>query len=175
MLSIVDYPYFQPQYPDGTMPEGLFSFQVFKSEQEAIDWMEMHLDADEKSETIEIREYANDDIEGVVMIDSSGNPTMKIEEVPTDGISNLICDEVLHNVYSLNDLYTPKMENETQQAYEDRVYTKANDLVNQAIELIEEENDYDFSSYGGNPDVDWYDEARFDAVQTVLRWVTERQ
>ena len=31
----------------------------------------------------------------------------------------------------------------------------------------------DFSSFGGNPDVEWYDEARDQAIWTVMDWMLE--
>ena len=45
--------------------------------------------------------------------------------------------------------------------------------MNDAIVAIEESGDYDFSSCGGNPDIEWYDEARDEAVRHVIRWMTD--
>ena len=65
-----------------------------------------------------------------------------------------------------------KQEGECEQEYEDRVYTEALDYVNDAIVSIEESGEYNFQSYCGTPDVEWYDEARDWAVKDVLGWIT---
>ena len=60
---------------------------------------------------------------------------------------------------------------ETFEAYSDRVYGRALDLVNETIGNVEEELEYDFSSFGGNPDTDWFDEAREGVMTVVMRWM----
>ena len=167
MLSITDYKYYQPER-NGEMPEELFSFHAFRSEQECKDWLWQHdYDADEW----EIHEYCNDEIEGVTIIDEYGDEYMKIEEVPDDGIANLICDEVLMCAGSMDNLRSCRQDDETEDAYKDRVYGEALDEVNAAIQSIEEDNEYNFAAYGGTPETEWYDEARDEAVKQVMRWM----
>ena len=45
--------------------------------------------------------------------------------------------------------------------------------MNAAIIAIEEYGEYNFQAYCGTPDVEWYDEARDDAVRTVMDWMLE--
>ena len=178
MLTINDYPYFQPDryFDDGTnvdylgMPEELFSFQAFRTEEECRQWLINH---DYNPGDFCIHEYCNDDIEDVTIIDADGDIIMKIEDVPTDGIVNMLGDEVLFNAGSIDNLHATRQSDETEDQFKDRVYGLALDEVNAAICSIEERNEYDFSSYGGNPDVEWYDEARDDAVRDVMNWMLE--
>ena len=169
MITKNDYPYYQPQHEDGSMAGNLFSFQAFRSEQEAIDWGDKWLE-EEGNEDIEIREYCNDDIEGVVLIDSDENPIQKIEELSDDEIEELILEAVKHDNY-IENLVMTKLDGESDDHFNDRVYGEAHKKVMEAITAIEEENDYDFSSYGGKPDTDWYDEARDYAVRKVMNWM----
>jgi hypothetical protein len=172
MITINDYPYYQPQHENGDMPEGLFSFQAFRSEQEAIDWMEWHLD-EEGNDDIDIREYCNDDIEGVTLIDYNGDIIPKIEDLSDEEIADMITDRILLDAGSIDNLHATRQSDETEDQFKDRVYGEALDLINDTIGCIEEDNEYDFSSFGGNPDVEWYDEAREDALWTVMNWMLE--
>jgi hypothetical protein len=172
MITINDYPYYQPQHENGDMPEGLFSFQAFRSEQEAIDWMEWHLD-EEGNDDIDIREYCNDDIEGVTLIDYNGDIIPKIEDLSDEEIADMITDRILLDAGSIDNLHATRQSDETEDQFKDRVYGEALDLINDTIACIEEDNEYDFSSYGGNPDVEWYDEARELALETVIGWMLE--
>lgn len=171
-MTINDYKYYQPQHENGDMPEGLFSFQAFQSEQDAIDWMEWHLD-EEGNDDIEIREYCNDDIEGVTLIDYNGDIIPKIEDLPDEEIADLITDQILLDAGSIDNLHATRQSDETEDQFKDRVYGEALDLINDTIAFIEEDNEYDFSSFGGNPDVEWYDEARELAMETVMGWMLE--
>lgn len=178
MLTINDYPYFQPDryFDDGTnvdylgMPEEQFSFQAFRTEEECRQWLINH---DYNPGDFCIHEYCNDDIEDVTIIDADGDIIMKIEDVPTDGIVNMLGDEVLLNAGSIDNLHATRQSDETEEQFKDRVYGEAHNEVMNAIIAIEERNEYDFSSYGGNPDVEWYDEARDDAVRDVMNWMLE--
>lgn len=172
MITINDYPYYQPQHENGDMPEGLFSFQAFRSEQEAIDWMEWHLD-EEGNDDIDIREYCNDDIEGVTLIDYNGDIIPKIEDLSDEEIADMITDRILLDAGSIDNLHATRQSDETEDQFKDRVYGEALDLINDTIACIEEDNEYDFSSYGGNSDVEWYDEARELALETVMGWMLE--
>jgi hypothetical protein len=172
MITINDYPYFQPQHENGDMPEGLFSFQAFRSEQEAIDWMDAHLD-EQGNDDIEIREYCNDDIEDVTLIDYNGDIIPKIEDLSDEEIADMITDRILIDAGSIDNLHATRQSDETEDQFKDRVYGEALDLINDTIACIEEDNEYDFSSYGGNPDVEWFDEAREQALWTVMDWMLE--
>ena len=174
MITKNDYPYYQPQHEDGTMAGGLFSFQAFRTMQEAVDWGEKHLDLD-GNEDVEIREYCNDDIEGVTLIDSDENPIQKIEELSDNEIEDLITGMVMHDAGSIDNLLMCRQDDETLDQFKDRVYGEAHSKVMDAIGAIEDENEYDFSSYGGNPDTEWYDEARDGAILVVTRWMLGKE
>jgi hypothetical protein len=122
-----------------------------------------------------IFEYQDDDIDDVTLIDQNGDIIPRIEEVPEDRIVNMLTDEVLFNAGtgSLDNVVILKQDDETQQEYEDRVYQKALDAVNDEIVYIEENGKYNFQSYCGTPDVEWYDKARDWAVKDVMAWMTE--
>ena len=174
MLTIIDYPYFQPdRYSDdgtnieyGGIPEELFSFQAFRTEEECRQWLINH---GYNPDDFVIHEYCNDDIEDVTLIDEDGNVIPKIEDFSDDEIEDMLTDEVRFN----DNLTVERQDGETEDQYMDRVYGLALDKVNDAICAIEEANEYDFSFYGGNPDTEWYDEARDEAVQQVMKWMLD--
>lgn len=185
MLSKLSYTYYQPDRysDDGTnvewlgMPEGLFSFQAFRSEEECIAWLENN---GYEPGDFTIHEYQNDDIEGVTIIDEYGDVIPKIEDLSDEEIEDLLTDEVLIMTgsidnrlsVSLDNLRATRQSNESEDHFKERVYTEALELVNSAIVLIEESGDYDFSRFGGNfVDIEWYDEAREGAVKTVMGWM----
>lgn len=178
MITINDYPYFQPEwYHDddtnidyGGIPDELFSFQAFRTEEECREWLINH---DYNPDEFVIHEYCNDDIEGVTIIDKYGDIIPKIEDMSDEEIEDLLTDEVLLTAGSIDNLHATRQSDETEDQFKDRVYGDALDDVNAAIESIEESGDFDFSSYGGNPDVEWYDEARDGAVITVMHWMLE--
>jgi len=176
MLTINDYPYFQPdRYSDdginidyGGMPEELFSFQAFRTEEECRQWLINH---DYNPDDFVIHEYCNDDIEDVTLIDEDGSVIPKIEGFSDDEIKDMLTDQVLFAAGSIDNLIQTRQAFETIDQFKDRVYELAQDEVEAAICAIEEANEYDFSAYGGNPDVEWYDEARDEAVRVVMRWM----
>ena len=178
MLTINDYPYFQPEwYHDddtnieyGGMPDELFSFQAFQTEEECRQWLINH---DYNPGDFCIHEYCNDDIEDVTLIDSDGDIIPKIEDLSDEDIADLITDRILLDAGSIDNLHATRQSDETEDQFKDRVYGDALDLINDAVGCIEEDNEYDFSSFGGNPDVEWYDEAREDALRTVMDWMLE--
>ena len=180
MLTINDYPYFQPDryFDDGTnvdylgMPEELFSFQAFRTEEECRQWLINH---DYNPGDFCIHEYCNDDIEEVTIIDADGDIIPKIEDFDDETIEDMIVDEVLLCAGSIDNLHQCRQSDETYDMFLDRVYGLALDEVNSAICSIEERNDFDFSSFGGNPDVEWYDEARDNAVATIVGYMTEQE
>ena len=134
--------------------------------------MEWHLD-EEGNDDIDIREYCNDDIEGVTLIDYNGDIIPKIEDLSDEEIADMITDRILLDAGSVDNLHAARQSDETEDQFKDRVYGEALDLINDTIACIEEDNEYDFSSYGGNPDVEWYDEARELALETVMGWMLE--
>ena len=173
MLTIVDYPYYQPQYENGDLPVGLLSNQAFRSEQEAIDWMEEHLDCEAHDEEFEIREYCNDDLQGVELIDHNGDVIPKIESLSDSEIADEITDRILLDMGSIDNMHATRQSDESEDQFKDRVYGEALGMVNDAVCFMEDDNEYDFSGYGWNPDVDWYDEARDMALRTVMDWMLE--
>lgn len=178
MLSDKRFTYYQPEaYNDdgtnidyGELPEGLFSFQAFPTRKECEEWL---MENGYNAADFVIHEYHDNDIEDVTLIDRNSDELVMIEDLEEDGLINLIGDEVLLNVGSMCSLRTEKRDDETQQQYEDRVHTEALNYVNAAIVSIEESGEYNFQSYCGTPDVEWYDEARDWAVKDVMAWMTE--
>lgn len=178
MLSDKRFTYYQPEYLHtdfndfnyGSLPEGLHSFQAFPTREECEDWLKNH---DYNPAHFHICAYHDDSIENVTLIGSDGDTLLRIEELEEDGLVNLIGDEVLSNAGSMGNLKTSKQDDETQQEYEDRIYTEALNLVNDAIMNIEESGAYNFQSYCGTPDVEWYDNVRDWVVEDVMAWMTE--
>ena len=70
-----------------------------------------------------------------------------------------------------------KKDTESEQEYEDRIYTDAHDAVMSAIERIEEDEHYDFEGLDldAKDGVAWYDEVREDAIRTACEWFTNGQ
>lgn len=112
----------------------------------------------------------------MTIIDEYGIAIPKIEELPDTEIEDLLTDEVVYAAGSIDNLQTEvrKRLDEDSILDLDRVYGDALDKVNAAIETIEQSGDYDFSGYGGSPDTEWYDEARDEAVKTVMKWMLGR-
>ena len=180
MLTSHDYYYYQPdRYSDdgtnieyGGIPEELFSFQAFQTEEECRQWLINH---DYNPEEFVIHEYCNDDIEDVTLIDEDGDVIPKIEDFTDDEIEDMLTDEVLFSAGSIDNLHQTQQEGETRDQFMDRIYGLALDEVNAAISSIEEANKYDFSAYGGHPDTEWYDEVRDEAVRQVMRWMLDQE
>lgn len=176
MLSRTSFTYYQPDryIDDGTnieylgLPEGMFSFQVFLSEEACREWLKNN--GYEPKEFI-IHEYSGDDIEEVTIIDAYGDIIPKIEDFSDDEIEDMLTDEVLFAAGSIDNLEELMHHDETKDQFGDRLYGEALDKVNAAIQTIENSGNYDFSSYSGNPDVEWYDGARDEAVQHVIRYM----
>ena len=178
MLSDKRFTYYQPEYLHtdfndfnyGSLPEGLHSFQAFPTREECEDWLKNH---DYNPAHFHICAYHDDSIENVTLIGSDGDTLLRIEELEEDGLVNLIGDEVLSNAGSMGNLKTSKQDGETQQEYEGRIYTETLNRVNDAIMNIEESGAYNFQSYCGTPDVEWYDNVRDWVVEDVMAWMTE--
>ena len=177
MLSDKRFTYYQPEYhhdniacDNAGLPEGLHSFQAFPTREECEEWLKNN--GYEPSD-FSIFEYEGDGIEEVTLVDRNSDVIPRIEELEEDGLVNLIGDEVLSNAGSIGNLKSSKRDNETQQEYEDRIYTEALNRVNDAIMNIEESGAYNFQSYCGTPDVEWYDNVRDWVVEDVMAWMTE--
>ena len=180
MISDIDYKYFQP-VKDGEMPEELFSFQAFRSEQECKDWLWQHdYDADEW----DICEFNNDEIEGVTLIDEYGDQYPNIEDLDDNELKQTILEEVafsngvLGEVDDKGNCVTKSVsgegvrkEGESQQDYEDRVHTTAKDWFLAAVTAMEEDNEYCFAKFGGNPETEWYDSVREDCIGIICQWL----
>jgi hypothetical protein len=168
------YTYYQPiSYTDngidiqwGDVPEGMYDFQAFLTKDIAEAWLKNN--GYEPGDFC-IMEYQDDDIEEVTIIDENGENLDRIEDLDDDEIADRLIDTVIWNAGSEDNLHTCKQDDETQQEYEDRIYTWALDLVNDAITDIETENDYNFQSYAGTPDTEWYDKGRDIALREILR------
>ena len=177
MLSNNEFTYFQPQRynDDGTnigwnLPDGLFSFQAFLSEDDCIAWLENN---GYNPDDFTIHEYHDNDIEEVTLLYPDGSVITRIEDLSDEEIEGLLTDEVLLNAGSIDNLHATRQSNETEDRFKDRVFGDALDEVNAAIESIEEYGEYNFQAYCGTPDVEWYDEARDEAVRTVMDWMLE--
>ena len=178
MLSDKNFTYYQPQayYDDGTnidygpIPEELFSFQAFPTIEECEEWLK---DNGYEPGDFCIHEYQDDDIEEVTLIDRNGDVIPRIEELDDDELANLITDDVQLTAGSIDNLHATRQSDETEDQFKDRVYSDALDAVNDAIVSIEESGEYNFQAYCGTTDVEWYDEARDEAVRTVMDWMLE--
>lgn len=177
MLTREHYVYYQPQFADGVtnseiggLPDGLWSFQAFLTKDICKKWLENN---DYNPDDFVINEYQDDDIEEVTIIDEYGENLDRIEDLTDDEIADRIEDTVIWNAGSIENLYTCKQDDETQQEYEDRIYDWALELIGDAIGDIEANNDYNFQTYAGTPDTEWYDVAREMVLETILSYMTE--
>lgn len=178
MLSDVKITYYQPiSYSDdgtninwGGTPEELFSFQAFISRDDCIQWLIMH---DYNPGDFNIAEYHDDDIEEVTLLDQYGNVIDRIEDFDNWTRQGLIEDEVLLYAGSIDNIQACRQSDETEDQFMDRVYGEAHQMVSDAIESIEESGDYNFQSYAGCPETEWFDEVRDEAVRTVMNWMLE--
>ena len=101
MANKNSFTYYQPDryYDDGTnveylgTPDGLWSFQAFRSEEECELWLEAH---GYNPDDFIIREYHDDDIEDVVIIDEYGDV---ISETGTER-SSLITEHLAMGILS---------------------------------------------------------------------------
>jgi hypothetical protein len=152
------------------LPDGLFSFQAFLSEDDCIAWLENN---GYNPDDFTILEYHDNDIEDVTLLYPDGSIITRIEDLSDEEIEDLLTDEVEFFAGSIDNLHATRQDDETQQEYKDRVYEEALDYVNDAIVDIEEHCEYNFQAYCGTPDVEWYDEARDEAVRTVMNWMLE--
>jgi hypothetical protein len=177
MLSSTEFKYYQPHWykDDGTnieygdIPDELYSFQAFVSPEACREWLWQH---DYNDEDFTIDEYENDEIEGVTIIDEYGDELERVEDIDDTDLAERIVDVVM-DIHGFDSMHPVKRSNETQQEYEDRIYTDALDMVNDAICRIESNFEYNLQSYAGSPEDEWYDTAREYAVQDILRLMTE--
>lgn len=178
MLSDYKLTYYQPiaYFDDGTniewgdIPEGLFSFQAFISREACEQWLE---DNGYEPGDFDIAEYHDDDIEEVTLLDGDGDTIPRIEEFDDWTIQDMIEDEVLLYAGSIDNIQACRQSNETEDEFMDRVYGEAHQMVSDAIDSIENSGDYNFQSYVGNPETEWFDEVRDDAIRTVMNWMLE--
>lgn len=173
--------YYQPvAYKDdgtnieyGSVPEEMWDFQVFKTHEDAYNWLVQH---DYEPDDWSIIEYHNDDIEGITFIDEYGDEYEKIEDVDDDTLLDMIIDEVVLSAGSVDNLLLTRQDGESDQDWEDRLYTEAHSAVMDAIVSIEEQDEYDFSTFWecseGCDGVAWYDSVREDAIRKVLGLMT---
>lgn len=170
------FKYYQPvgYSDDGTnidytgIPDELMSFQAFASKDECKAWL---LDNDYFPGNFAIIEYQDNDIEDVTIIDRFGDVVPRIEEMSDEERSDMILDEIRWKAGGVDNLRTVKQPYETDQEYEDRIYTEALNDIMDAVETIETSGDYNFQTFAGSPEVEWYDEAREWALSEVLAWM----
>lgn len=170
------FTYYQPQayYDDGTninygaIPEELSSFQVFRTREDCEEWLRNN--GYEPGDFV-INEYQDDDIEDITLLDSNGENIDRIEDLTDYEIADRLIDTVIWNAGSIENLRSLQQDGESDQEYEDRIYTEAMNKIMEAVREIEEENDYNFQSYTGTPDSDWYDEAREMALNDIMSYI----
>jgi hypothetical protein len=164
------FTYYQPEYCTGNgTPEGLASFQVFRTEKSCEKWLRNN--GYEPADFV-IKEYQDDDIEDITLLDSDGVNIDRIEDLTTDEIADRLVETVIWFAGSEDNLRSLQQDDETDQEYQDRIYTEAMDEIMDAVEEIEVEKDYNFQSYAGTPDIDWYDEAREIALIEIMGYMT---
>ena len=159
--------YYQPTPINGAeWPDELYSFQVFKTYDEAFDWLVIH---SYNTDDYEIDEYHDGDIEEPTFIDEYGDQYEKIEDVPDDELMCLIQEKVLIRVRGMK-LHRHMEWNDQQ--WEDELYTEAHNQVMLAVEDIEKDDSYDFSTFwdinGACDGTAWYDSVREDAIAWAL-------
>lgn len=118
-------------------------------------------------------------------------PTTKIANLDNESLLDIILDEVAfsYGVLTMVDEKSGKVftevcgydgrkgENESQQEYEDRIYTDAHSAVMDAVARAEEDeyNDFEGLDLDANDGVAWYDEVREDAIRIVCGWFKDGQ
>ena len=159
--------YYQPtNKKTGELPEHLFSFHAFPSVEICEKWLK---NWDLNPEDFNINEYKDDDIEDLALIESTGARYPKIEDYPDDELIDGIIDEILLN----HPVLLKRNDGESEQEWEDRLYSTAKEYVYEEITNAEESGIYDFSAYGNNPEVDWYDEILEDCIRITMKEIVE--
>lgn len=154
----------------GNVPEQLQSLRAFLSASDCIEWLKLN---GYNPDDFIIQRYKDNDIKNVVLLDAKGRILPRIEDISDDEIEDMITDQVLLFAGSIDNLHATQQSYETDEEFLDRVYTVANDEVMFAIGTIEESGEFNFQSYVGNPETEWYDEVRDNARRTVMLWMLE--
>jgi len=165
------YRYYQPEYKvpvaGETLPDGLFSFHAFRSYDEAVIWLRNH---DYNPDDFDIKEYHDNDIEDVVLLDENGYVIDRIEDMDEYYVADEVVERVTQRYggeLSLQEQYRRK-EGESVNDHQDRVYGDAMEFISDVFVDMEKDGEYNFQSYVGNPDEEWYDEIREIAVQDLM-------
>jgi hypothetical protein len=162
--------YYQPE-KNGNIPEELWDFQVFKTHEDAFNWLIQHdYDADEWN----IVEYHDDDIEEPTFIDEYGDELERIEDVSDEDLEDLIIDEVVFLNGSVDNLIGEniRQSGESDQEWEDRLWETAHTEVMSAIDSIENSDEYNFSAYWDEGEQAWYDSVRENVIRRVCNIIT---
>ena len=163
------YRYYQPEYKvpvaGETLPDGLSSFEAFRSYDEAVIWLRKH---DYNPDDFNIKEYKDNDIEVVVLLDGLGEVIPRVEDLSEYFMADRILDNILAEHPDDNELIRKPEDGEDRTVFLDRVYGEAMELISGSIIQIEKEENYNFQLYCGNPDEEWYDEPREIAVNVLM-------
>ena len=161
--------YYQPCFC-GSTPSELWDFQVFKTYEDAYNWLIQH---DYDADDFDIVEYHDGDIENPTFIDEYGDEMEKIEDLEDDELNDLIVDEVVLLAGSVDNMMITRQSYESDQEFEDRLWSEALTDVLSAVDSIERSDEYDFSAYWNEGDGDtWYDRVREEVVRRVCRLMT---
>ena len=163
------YRYYQPEYKvpvaGETLPDGLSSFEAFRSYDEAVIWLRKH---DYNPDDFNIKEYKDNDIEEVTLLDEEGCVIPRIENIGDYDLADIIVVRVIQVHGGEENLRYEPQKGEDRDIFLDRVYGDAMEFISDECVEMEKEGNYNFQLFCGNPDEEWYDEAREIAVYDLM-------
>ena len=168
------YRYYQPEYKvpvyDVTIPNGLFSFQAFRTYDEAVNWLRLW---GYNPDNFDIKEYKDNDIEEVTLLDENGDIIPRIEDFGDYALADEILGRIIKAHGGEENLRYKPQEGENRDIFMDRVYGDAMEFISDECVEMEKEGNYNFQLYCGNPYEEWYDEAREIAVNDLMEIMLE--